>query len=156
MGRVTESKQRCNNSLENIGYLSHCNDCGWRKLEEIDECPRCGNETDQAGPLWTGKFVDRRFTEEMLEEMPEGWEDSRKFLEKIHGEAEIITPYYDIHELCSKHKLQVPKRKDVIDTIRERGYPVSRTHFSDTGLRTDAPIEDVKEVIKNLKSQSKN
>ncbi|MFB6100154.1 MAG: tRNA (guanine(10)-N(2))-dimethyltransferase, partial [Candidatus Nanohalobium sp.] len=150
MGRVTESKQRCNNSLENIEYLSYCNDCGWRKLEDIDRCPRCETETQKAGPLWTGKLSDQRFTEKMLEETPKRWEDSREFLEKIHGEAEIITPFYDIHELCSKHKLQVPKRKDVIKALKDTGYPVSRTHFSATGLRTDAPLDDILKILREL------
>ncbi len=150
MGRVTESKQRCNNSLENIGHLSYCDGCGWRKLEDIDNCPRCDIETQKAGPLWTGKLSDRRFTKEMLEDMPYEWEDSQEFLGKIHGEAEIVTPFYDIHELCSKHKLQVPKRKDVIKALEDTGYPVSRTHFSDTGLRTDAPLDDILRILRNL------
>jgi tRNA (guanine26-N2/guanine27-N2)-dimethyltransferase len=150
MGRVTESKQRCNNSLENIGYLSHCSNCGWRKLEDVDNCPRCDTETDKAGPLWTGKLSDRRFTQKMLEEMPEEWEDSEEILEKIHGEAEIVTPFYDIHELCSKHKLQVPKRKDVFEALEDTGYPVSLTHFSDTGVRTDAPLDDLLSILKQL------
>lgn len=153
MGRVTESKQRCNNSLENIGHLSYCSKCGWRKLERIDTCPRCDTETQKAGPLWTGKLSDRRFTEKMLEEMPEGWENSQEFLEKIHGEAEIITPFYDIHELCSKHKLQVPKRSDVIEALEDTGYPVSRTHFSDTGLRTDAPLDDILKILRQLNEE---
>ncbi|MFB6158034.1 MAG: tRNA (guanine(10)-N(2))-dimethyltransferase [Candidatus Nanohalobium sp.] len=148
MGRVTESKQRCNNSLENIGHLSHCNECGWRKLEEIDECPRCDKETQKAGPLWTGKLSDQRFTEKMLEEIPEEWEDSRELLEKIHGEAEIITPFYDIHELCSKHKSQVPKLEKALNSIEDKGYPVSPTHFCPTGIRTDAPLDDILEVIR--------
>jgi tRNA (guanine26-N2/guanine27-N2)-dimethyltransferase len=150
MGRVTESKQRCNNSLENVGHLSYCDECGWRKLEDIDECPRCDTETQKAGPLWTGKLLDQRFTERMLEKVPKEWEDSKEFLEKIHSEAEMITPFYDIHELCSKHKLQVPKRVDVIEALEDTGYPVSRTHFSDTGLRTDAPLDDVLNILKQL------
>jgi tRNA (guanine26-N2/guanine27-N2)-dimethyltransferase len=150
MGRVTESKQRCNNSLENIGYLSYCRNCGWRKLEDIDLCPRCDTETDRAGPLWTGKLSDQRFTRKMLEEIPEGWENSRKLLEKIHSEAEIVTPFYDIHELCSKHKLQVPKRRDVFEALEDTGYPVSLTHFSDTGVRTDAPLDDLLSILNQL------
>ncbi|QGA80722.1 tRNA (guanine(10)-N(2))-dimethyltransferase [Candidatus Nanohalobium constans] len=148
MGRVTESKQRCNNSLENIGYISHCSNCGWRKLERIDECPRCETETQKAGPLWIGKIADRRFTQEMLKEIPEEWEDSVELLEKVHGEAEIVTPYYDIHELCSKHKLQVPKLEEVIESLEQTGYPVSPTHFCPTGIRTDAPLDDVLDIIK--------
>ena len=150
MGRVTESKQRCNNALENIGHLSYCRECGWRKLEDIDNCPRCNIETQKAGPLWTGKLADQRFTEQMLEETPEEWEDSKELLKKVDGEAEIVTPFYDIHELCSKHKLQVPKKIDVFKALKDKGYPVSFTHFSDTGVRTDAPLDDLLSILKQL------
>ncbi|MFB6199463.1 MAG: tRNA (guanine(10)-N(2))-dimethyltransferase, partial [Candidatus Nanohaloarchaea archaeon] len=139
-GRVTESKQRCNQALENIGYLSFCPECRWRKLKRKQQCGNCGNtDLKHAGPLWTGKFVDQRFTEEMLERIPESWEDSRELLEKIHAEAEIITPFYDLHKLCSNMEISSPKRDPVIKTIQEKGYPVARTHFTPTGFRTDAP-----------------
>jgi tRNA (guanine26-N2/guanine27-N2)-dimethyltransferase len=44
MGRVTESKKRTNRSLDNIGYLSFCPECRWRKLERKDRCENCGSE----------------------------------------------------------------------------------------------------------------
>ena len=147
MGRVTESKKRTNRALENIGYLSYCPECRWRKLERKEECDIGGSNTRIAGPLWTGKFVDHRFTEEMLEEMPPEWEQSRDLLGKVHREAEILTPFYDLHELSSNMGIQVPRRDKVIEAIRDKGYPVERTHFADTGFRTDAPIEDVKDLI---------
>ncbi len=148
MGRVTESKQRTNNALDKIGYLSFCPKCRWRKLERAGNCPECDSETRVAGPLWTGKIADQRFTSRMLEEMPEDWEDSLELLEHIDSEAEIVTPFYDLHELASVMDIEVPKRDLVIEAIDGKGYPVSRTHFSPTGFRTDAPIEDVKEIIR--------
>lgn len=148
MGRVTESKQRCNNSLENIGYLTFCPKCRWRKLDRKETCGNCGSsDVKFAGPLWTGKIIDRRFTEDMLEAMPESW-DSKNLLKKLDGEAEILTPYYDLHELCSHQGTSVPKQQEFIELIREKGYPVSRTHFSPTGFRTDGPIEDIKNILK--------
>ena len=149
MGRVTESKKRTNTMLENIGYMSFCPSCRWRKLERVPECENCGSRVEHAGPLWTGKFIDIRFTSEMKEEMPEEWDNSSDLLDKLHGEGEILTPFYDLHKLCSNMKISSPKRDPVIKDIREKGYPVSRTHFSPTGFRTDAPIEDVKEIIRN-------
>lgn len=147
MGRVTESKQRANNAAENIGYLSFCEKCRWRKLERKQKCGECGCDTKIAGPLWTGKFTDQRFTSEMLEQMPEEWKDSHELLERVHGEAEILTPFYDLHELASNLGISSPRRDPVIEAIEDKGYPVSRTHFSPTGFRTDAPIEDVKDII---------
>jgi len=147
MGRVTESKKRTNKALENIGYLSYCGACGWRKLERISECGRCGGETEYAGPLWTGKIADSRFTEKMLKNMSDKWESSKEILENVHAEAEILTPFYDLHELASHHQVSVPKREKVIETLREKGYPVSRTHFEPTGIRTDAPLEHIIEIM---------
>lgn len=149
-GRVTESKRRANRNTENIGYLSFCPECRWRALERVPECDECGSETNTAGPLWTGKIADRRFTGKMLEEIPEEWENSREILELVHQEAEILTPFYDLHELASILDIEVPKRDRVIDAIDEKGYPVSRTHFSPTGFRTDAPISDIKDIIRGL------
>ena len=151
MGRVTESKSRCNRSLENIGYLSFCPECLWRRLERKEACENCGNEELRiAGPLWTGKFVDHRFTEKMLEEMPEEWESSYELLEKLHNGGEIVTPYYDLHNLCSNMGISSPKRDPVMEKLYEIGYPVSRTHFSPTGFRTDAPIDQIKSVVREL------
>ena len=147
MGTVTESKSRTNKALENIGYLSYCDNCGWRKLERVQECEHCGGEVEHAGPLWTGKISDSRFTEKMLEKIPEEWEASKDILEKVHAEAEIVTPFYDLHELASRHDVSVPKRDSVIEALREKGYPVSRTHFGPTGIRTDAPFEDILDIM---------
>ncbi len=147
MGRVTESKRRCNKNLENIGYLSFCPECRWRKLEKVRECEYCGSEVKHAGPLWTGKLSDHRFTEDMLEEMPD-WQDTEEKLELINSEASIRTPFYDIHEMASQLGVQAPKRDEVIESLKETGYVVSRTHFSPTGLRTDAPFQDIRDEIK--------
>jgi tRNA (guanine26-N2/guanine27-N2)-dimethyltransferase len=148
MGRVTESKSRCNRNVDNIGYLSFCPDCRWRKLEKADKCEFCGNEgLERAGPLWTGSLGDQRFTEKMLKEIPEEWEEAQEILDIFHSECQIRTPFYDIHEMASELKVQAPKRDEVINSLEEKGYIVSRTHFSPTGIRTDAPFEHVRQKI---------
>ncbi len=149
IGRVTESKKRTNRNLENIGYLSYCPECGWRKLERKEECVNCGSETDIAGPLWTGRLSDARFTEDMVDMMPDEWEDSKEIVEKINAEAEINKPYYDTHNLCSIIGVSAPSLDEVLDEIEEKGYPVSRTHFSPTGFRTTMPIHQLHELLKS-------
>ncbi len=150
MGRVTESKSRTNRNLDNIGYLSFCPECRWRKLEKVQECDYCGNtELKYAGPLWTGRYGDQRFTGEMLDRIPEEWEEAVKILEKLDSECQIRTPFYDIHELSSELKVQAPKRKNVVEKLREKGYIVSRTHFEPTGIKTDAPYSDVRNAVES-------
>jgi tRNA (guanine26-N2/guanine27-N2)-dimethyltransferase len=150
MGRVTESKSRCNQNLENIGHLSFCPECRWRKLEEVDECGFCGNEElEYAGPLWTGSIGDQRFTEKMLEEIPEDWGEAKEVLEYVNSECQIRTPFYDLHEMASELDVQAPRRDDLIETLRDKGYIVSRTHFEPTGIRTDAPFGDIRDAIRS-------
>ncbi|MFB6192752.1 MAG: tRNA (guanine(10)-N(2))-dimethyltransferase [Candidatus Nanohaloarchaea archaeon] len=148
MGRVTESKSRANQSLENIGYMSFCPECRWRKLEKVDSCEHCGADVKHAGPLWTGRISDQRFTGKVLDEMPEDWE-SRDIVELLNSEAEILTPFYDLHQMASSTGVMAPKRERVIEDLEDKGYPVSRTHFSPTGIRTDAPIKDIISVMKD-------
>lgn len=151
MGRVTESKSRCNRSVDDVGYLSFCPECRWRKLETFDSCQNCGNENlETAGPLWTGKISDSRFTSSMLEDYPEEWKDSHKILELVDSEAEIIKPFYDLHELSSSLGISSPKRDEVLEKIHEIGYPVSRTHLSPTGFRTTMPIDQLRGLIKEF------
>ena len=43
---------------------------------------------------------------------------------------------------------------DVIDEIRKRGYFISRTHFKLTGLRTDMPLNELKDLILKVKEET--
>jgi len=149
IGRVTESKKRTNRNLDNIGYLSYCPECGWRELERHEKCGQCGSETDIAGPLWTGRLSDARFTEKMVDDMPEEWGNARDIVEKVDSESEIDLPYYDTHNLCSIIGVSAPSLDEVIEEIDERGYPVSKTHFSPTGFRTTMPIDQLHELMKS-------
>lgn len=156
MGRVTESKSRSNQNLENIGYLTYCPECRWRKLERKQECGFCENtELKYAGPLWTGKIGDQRFTSQMLENTPDDWEEPREYIEKLDNEVSIKTPFYEIHEMSSELDVQAPRTDNVIQHLRDKGYIVSKTHFEPTGVRTDAPFIDVRNAIKE-ESTSQN
>lgn len=149
IGRITESKKRTNKNLDNIGYLSFCPSCRWRKLEKTHKCPNCGEKPQYAGPLWTGKTTDRRYTEEMLENYPGDWE-SQKMLKTIHKEAEIKKPFYQLHDLCSNIGISVPKRKQVIEKIRNKGYPIQKSHFEPQAFKTNAPITQIKQTIETV------
>jgi len=57
--------------------------------------------------------------------------------------------FYDPHKMCSKLKLpEIPKYEIVMEKLKKRGYKSSRTHFSRTGMKTNAPYEEVIKAIK--------
>ena len=153
MGRVTESKSRCNQSLDNIGYLTFCPECRWRTLKRVEKCKYCSSDdVEHVGPLWTGDLGDQRYMDDMLEEIPGDWNEAYKLLEVLRQEVQIRTPFYDLHEMASEIGVQAPKTSDTLESLQDRGYIASPTHFEHTGIRTDAPFEHVRNIIKSESS----
>lgn len=151
-GKVRESKKACNRSLDDIGYLSFCRDCHWRgfsALKDIPQhCPYCAEPVETAGPLWTGKFSDQRFAEKVQAWLGEQeYGEAEAVAATVAAECDITTPYYDTHKLGSALETEAPRKQELIDTLREYGFRATETHFSPQGVRTDAPMEKIGELV---------
>lgn len=148
-------------SLKNIGYIMHCDNCLYRTLIQgfapkiPSSCPVCGKSFKIAGPLWCGSILNSDFIKDMLKNI----EDTKinqenkafKLLNTAYLEADAPATYYDIHQVCKNLKTSAPRLDDVIEALRNEGYFVSRTHFKPTGIKTDAPLIVLKEIL--LKKQ---
>jgi len=148
-------------SLKNIGYIMHCDNCLYRTLirgfapKIPSNCPVCGKSFKIAGPLWCGSILNSDFIKDMLKNI----EDTKinqenkafKLLNTAYLEADAPATYYDIHHVCKNLKTSAPRLDDVIEALRNEGYFVSRTHFKPTGIKTDAPLTILKEIL--LKKQ---
>ena len=55
--------------------------------------------------------------------------------------------YYDLHKICKKLKICVPKINNTIERLKSMGYNATRTHFSPTGIKTDAKIKTIKGLL---------
>ena len=157
-GTVRESKKSVNRTLDKIGFLYACRDCGYRRMrkekEKRDNCPDCDGETEKIGPLWIGKLGDRDFICDTIKNLEEkGLEKPAELLEKIEKESDIRRPYYDTHNFGNITGLPVPRIDTLIEKIRDKGYQVERTHFSPTGIKTTCPAKDLREMIENLNSK---
>jgi tRNA (guanine26-N2/guanine27-N2)-dimethyltransferase len=72
-------------------------------------------------------------------------------IDKIVEETELMEyPYVDLHALCDLYNLTPPKNVEVMEALQEQGHRTSRTHFRNTAIRTDAPIEEVRSVIETI------
>lgn len=159
---VLKGSKATDESLENIGYVSHCKHCLYRETRKgmaaslNDCCPECGEKMIHAGPLWLGPIQDKEFIGEMIEELENKTLNTKdqilKLLNSCLEEADAETTFYDIHTLCRVLKISAPKFDLIIEKIRERGYDVVKTHYSPLGIKTDMPISEIKEVIVDLVS----
>lgn len=147
-------------SLKNIGYILHCQNCLNRMIvkgitPQIGlDCPVCGKKFKTAGPLWCDKIEDTDFIKGMIENIEKTKINQEnkafKLLNFTYDEANAPATHYDLHEICRNLKISAPRLNDVLDALKESGYFASRTHFKPTGIKTDAPVDKIKEIFLSL------
>ncbi len=112
-----------------------------RTLEKI-------KTTEFGGPLWIGDLHDFEFLKIVkMPEIPTG-KVFEKYLQLWRDEKFFL--YYEIPQVCSSLKISQPAISKIIESLREIGYEAYRTHFSPQGIRTNAPLEDVKRLLLSL------
>ncbi|WP_297504931.1 tRNA (guanine(10)-N(2))-dimethyltransferase [Thermococcus sp.] len=145
--RLKSGARKADESLSNLGYLRQ--DANGRFEYETTFLPE---KPSAYGPLWLGPLKTQEFVDEMLNlagAHPLSHRKTLPFLETLAGELDIPF-HYDTHALARRNNLQVGKLAGIIEALRERGYRATRTHFSPMAVKTDAPFEDVLEVLKSL------
>jgi tRNA (guanine26-N2/guanine27-N2)-dimethyltransferase len=104
--------------------------------------------------MWLGQLMDKEFIRKVYADLA-----SRNFklgyrelvlLDRCADEAGGPPTFYDFHDLSSRAGVSAPKLLGVLSKFRGMGYFASRTHFSDTGLRTDTPFEELLQVFRSF------
>ena len=72
-----------------------------------------------------------------------------RFLKIIKEESKInAVGFYDMHHIAKKRKLKIMMRKeDIIKKMKKRGFRASNTHFSGTGIRTNADYKEFLQLV---------
>ncbi|XP_077188772.1 tRNA (guanine(27)-N(2))-dimethyltransferase isoform X3 [Paroedura picta] len=66
--------------------------------------------------------------------------------QRLESNAEHPAFYYNIHRHSIKG-MNMPKLNKFLHYLSEAGYRVSRTHFDPMGVRTDAPLAQLKSIL---------
>ncbi len=157
--RAQKGAQRSDEVLKQQGYVSHCYACGRRVLSHklVPELPttcECGNQFSHAGPLWAGKPMDLKFIQKVLSDLREKKfklaQEEFALLNQCAEEAEGPPTFYEIDEVAKRVGVSTPKIAKIIAGLRKQGYFASRTHFSGTGFRTDAPFGIIIGIFRSL------
>jgi tRNA (guanine26-N2/guanine27-N2)-dimethyltransferase len=138
-----------------MGFIHQCKRCPYREeqpgLQAHDRtCPSCGEPLQPIGPLWLGSIRNEDTVVQMLEAAG-GRElrtkkDMVRLLETCRPELPTSS-FYDYHHIakllgCSPLPVDI-----VLERIRAAGYPATRTHFSGYGIRTEAPLEIIRNAV---------
>ncbi|MEK9635293.1 MAG: tRNA (guanine(10)-N(2))-dimethyltransferase [Candidatus Woesearchaeota archaeon] len=143
--RVYFKKIRKSNSELDIGILNYCESCFNYKINKhktrIKRRCSCGNYFFQIGPLFIGKIYDSKFVNKL--------DSINKTIDLIKSESLIDSfGYYDYHKIAKKiNKKELSKIEDIIKKLEQKGYSASRTHFSNTGIKTDIKIKSFMNIL---------
>ncbi len=150
---VKKEVKLANEGLKDIGFVSHCFNCGTRQWKKglataIEEkCPFCGSDTSLAGPLWLGRLHDKNFCEKLIKEAKHrGFEQAEKLIKACRDELDIPM-HYDYHKLCKSLKISARPMNELISSLKSKGFQASRTHFSGVSFKTDAPLFEIKQIM---------
>lgn len=148
---------KTDDSVKNLGYIGHCDKCLYRiALPGItpqipSECPGCGSVLKIGGPLWLGNLMDAGYVKKMLDLLPsmniKNDKKALKLLERCYEESLGPVTFYDLHIICKVLKISSPPIYDVLEKLKKGGYFASRTHIKPTGIKTNAPLEELKKII---------
>lgn len=157
---IKKGSKKTDASLTNIGYISHCRSCLHRQTSSGlaspigDICPICGEKLVHAGPLWLGKIQDGEFIKKMIEEADNKKinteKEALKLLNKCLIESDAPATYYDVHSICKTLKLSAPKFESILNELEKEGFKAIKTHFNPIGIKSDAGIENIKNILSNL------
>lgn len=140
--RILEGARKADESLENLSRFDFT-DVGWKT----------GSET---GPLWSNSIFDN----DLLEDMEPVGSLDEDLLDLWRNESEMPPFFYDTNILGKYYKAAPPSLNDIIDNIKNRsteqkssneaGWETSKTHFSPTGFKTEAPEEVVLDTFLDM------
>lgn len=145
--------------VDMLGFLLHCPTCHHHDVRPgtaislPGRCPVCGCRVSIGGPLWLGPTKDDDFVARVAAAIAAGTFGSKeralRLLETIGAEIDVPM-FYDQHILCRDMKATPTSIGVLVDALREQGFRASRTHYSGVGFKTDAPINEVRAIIRRL------
>lgn len=123
-----------------------------KSKSKADEIIKQHDMFKECGPMWLGQLWDRVLVDKMDSMVPElGYDFDARFLQLIKDESRLdIVGFHDIHGLCEKLKVEVPKFDAIFAELEKKKLQYSRTHFLDYGVKCSISESDLMEIIKKL------
>jgi tRNA (guanine26-N2/guanine27-N2)-dimethyltransferase len=100
---------------------------------------------DDAGPIWLGDLWDKHLAKKIADLSKD------RLTEIITEESNMDSVgFHDIHHLGKEEKINIPKYEAIMNAIKSAGFPASRTHFSEYGIRSTIPKDKLVQILKNI------
>jgi tRNA (guanine26-N2/guanine27-N2)-dimethyltransferase len=138
----------------NYGWLAYCHGCGnyhivsGRKLGKVT----CGCDNPNlvlSGAMWLGQLHHPAYLQKLLVLAQQWeWNEVVKLLFLMTEESHLPPYFYTLSEIGKRGKLDIPKRNNLIQALRDRGYQATATHINVEAIKTNANIDTCISVAK--------
>jgi len=144
---VRRGAKRADSCVNRLGYLNFKEGSLERKVSNDQE-----HGWSTAGPLWLGDLFSKELCDALDPDVFEfQWGNvERRLFETLINEVGAPPMFYTIDEICSHLKCSPPKMELVMDGLRSKGRSACRTHFSPTGIKTDATADEISALVSEL------
>jgi tRNA (guanine26-N2/guanine27-N2)-dimethyltransferase len=154
---ITRGAQAADRTITRIGFIMQCPSCAFREEQDgmfpvTASCPFCEKPLRPIGPLYLGKLFSDEILIKMQDQLAGCTLGTHKDLAKLLctcREELSVSSHYDYHLLARSLAVSPPPIDTVLERLHTTGYNASRTHFSGTGIKTDAPLPVIFAAIGN-------
>ncbi len=138
-------------TLGRIGFVLQCTACP-NRIESpgiicpSERCGHCGSDLVPLGPLWLGPVGDSSTISQMVERISLlrlGTSGELTKLLLLCREELGTSSFYDYHRLAKFSRISPPPMGEFLQNLIDRGFRATRTHYSGTGVKTDAPFPEI-------------
>lgn len=124
--------------------------------KQVDDVLALHHFFDSAGPVWTGPLADIQLLDAMIKHS--AGEERANFLRILKNEELVgCIGFYDLHALAEEYKIrELMKKRDLIFSLKQKGYKAAETHFSGSGIKSNINLMDLLKILRNNTKNKKN
>jgi tRNA (guanine26-N2/guanine27-N2)-dimethyltransferase len=109
------------------------------------------NKNQKIGPLWMGEIGNKKIIKKIipyifLKQFKSKYE-LLKLLELLEKESNAKPFFYSSDKIASNLKKTTPKLDYIFKKLNQKGYYAIKTHFSEMGFKTDAPLNEIENIF---------
>ncbi|KAL8471820.1 hypothetical protein ACS0TY_029162 [Phlomoides rotata] len=118
------------------------------------ECSDCGKKYNMGGPIWSAPIHDMEWVTSILADVKSMKDRYPAFnqisatLTTISEELPDVPLFVSLHGLCATLKCTSPSAVIFRSAVINAGYRISGSHVNPLGLKTDAPMDVIWDIMR--------
>ncbi|XP_044468795.1 probable tRNA (guanine(26)-N(2))-dimethyltransferase 2 isoform X2 [Mangifera indica] len=174
--RIFTSASAMKNTPLKLSYVYQCTGCDSFHLQPIGRtasnknnsvrylpgfgpavpqlCSHCGKKFNMGGPIWSAPIHDQDWVTSMrvdvnsMKDRYPAYDRISAVLTTISEELPDVPLFLSLHNLCATLKCTSPSAVIFRSAVINAGYHISGTHVNPLGLKSDAPMDVIWDIMR--------